>query len=129
MSRQRALILPLFICAFLTATAQTPLQPGTPIERALGPNGSQEFTVNLEENTLIQFVVEQRGIDVIVRVSAPNGKPVGDFGPGDGDVLRLNSTHAEVAWKGQGDLTSLKGRTVRLHFQGNRAKLFSFRFE
>ena len=79
MSRQRALILPLFICAFLTATAQTPLQPGTPIERALGPNGSQEFTVNLEENTFIQFVVEQKGIDVIVRVSAPNGKPVGDF--------------------------------------------------
>lgn len=57
------------------------------------------------------------------------GKPVGGFGPEDGDVLRLNSTHAEVAWKGQGDLTSLKGRTVRLHFQGNRAKLFSFRFE
>ena len=85
MSRQRALILPLFLCAFLTATAQTPLQPGTPVERTLGPNGSQEFLVNLEENSFIQFVVEQRGIDVLVRVFAPNGKPLGDFDSPNGE--------------------------------------------
>ena len=79
MSRQRALILPLFICALLTANAQTRLQLGTPVERTLGPNGVYDFSVNLEENTLIQFVVEQRGIDVVVKVFSPGGKSMGEF--------------------------------------------------
>jgi hypothetical protein len=89
MSGQRALILPLLICAFLTANAQSPnattLQLGTPVERALGPQQVQEFTVNLEENTLIQFVVQQRGIDVIVRVATPAGKSIGEYDSPNGD--------------------------------------------
>jgi len=79
MRKVRAFLLPLVICVFFTAYAQSPLQPGTPIERSLGPNQVHEFTVNLQENTLIQFVVEQRGIDVIVRVFSPAGKSLGEF--------------------------------------------------
>ncbi|HEX6716810.1 MAG TPA: hypothetical protein VF088_06845 [Pyrinomonadaceae bacterium] len=84
------LLLPCFICVFLTANAAnaqgpTTLQLGTPIERSLGPNQVQEFIINLEENTLIQFVVEQRGIDVIVKVASPSGKSLGQFDSSNGD--------------------------------------------
>jgi hypothetical protein len=57
------------------------------------------------------------------------GKPLAGFSANDCAVLRTNSTHAEVAWKGRSDLASLKGREVRLLFTGSRAKLYSFRFE
>ena len=82
MSRLRALLLPLVACVLLTpANAQSPatLQLGTPVERTLGPGQVHEFTVTLEENQFVQFVVEQRGIDVIVRVSTPAGKSIGEF--------------------------------------------------
>ena len=84
------LLLPCFICVFLTANAAnaqgpTTLQLGTAIERSLGPNQVQDFIINLEENTLIQFVVEQRGIDVIVKVTSPAGKSLGQFDSPNGD--------------------------------------------
>ena len=82
MRNLRALVLlPLATCVFLTANAQSPttLQLGTPIERTLAAAQSQEFTLNLEENAFVQLVVEQRGIDVVVRVSSPAGKSLGEF--------------------------------------------------
>jgi hypothetical protein len=83
MGKLRALILvPFLICFPLAVTAQTQttaLQLGTPIERQLGPGQVHEFTVNLEENSYIQFVVEQRGIDVIVKVYTPGGKVLGEY--------------------------------------------------
>src|ERR1044072_5909760 len=79
------LLLPLATCVFLTANAQTTLQPGTPIERTLGPGQTQEFNITLEENNFIQLVVEQRGIDVVVKVFSPGGKAVGEFDTPNGN--------------------------------------------
>ncbi len=81
MGTLRALILsPLLVCsAFLTINAQTTLQLGTPIERTLGAGQVHEFTISLEENNFIQLVVEQRGIDVSVKVSSPEGKNLGEY--------------------------------------------------
>jgi len=80
MGKLRALILfPLLICSVLTVQAQTTLQAGTPIERTLGPGQAQEFAVTAEENSYIQLVVEQRGIDVLVKVSSPGGKNLGEY--------------------------------------------------
>lgn len=80
-------LLGLLICVFLTANAQTAttLQVGTPIERTLGPGQAQEFTVTLEENNFVQLVVEQRGIDVVVRVVSPAGKALGEFDSPNGN--------------------------------------------
>lgn len=73
-------LLPLVVCFSLaTVHAQTRLQRGTPIERTLGPGQVHEFTVDLEENSFIQFVVEQRGIDLYVKVSSPAGKNLGEY--------------------------------------------------
>lgn len=86
MGRLRALLLPFLICASLTARAQvpTPLQANTPIERLLG-SGQHTFTVTLEKNTFVQLVVEQRGIDVVVRVSSPEGRSLGEFDSPNGN--------------------------------------------
>ena len=82
MCKLRALILVSFLCSPLAinSTAQTAtLQLGTPIERELNAGQVHEFTVNLEENYLIQLVVEQRGIDVIVKIFSPAGKSLGEY--------------------------------------------------
>jgi uncharacterized protein YpiB (UPF0302 family) len=74
------ILLPLVLCcALITVKAQTTLQPGTPIERTIGPGQVHEFTVNMEENSYIQLVVEQHGIDVVVKVSSPAGKMLGEY--------------------------------------------------
>jgi len=84
---KRPALLPLLFCVFLTANAQGPttLQLGTPIERTLKSGQTQEFTLNLKENTFVQLVVEQRGIDAIVKVLSPNGKILGDFDSPNGN--------------------------------------------
>jgi hypothetical protein len=66
---------------FANAHAQTSttLKPGTPIERELGPTQSHDFNVELEANSVLQMAIEQKGIDVIIRVTTPEGKTLGDF--------------------------------------------------
>ena len=76
--RLRALILlPFLVCSsFTAASAQssTSLQQGVPIERTLGGGQVHEFTVDAKANSYVQLVVEQKGIDVVVNVSSPDGK-------------------------------------------------------
>src|SRR5256885_7588736 len=86
MGKLPALIL---LCASLTVTATaqttTALQLNTPIERTLGRGQIHTFTVDLEENTYVQVMVEQRGIDVLVKAFSPNGKSLGDFDSPNGN--------------------------------------------
>lgn len=60
-------------------TAATPLQLGTPIERTLSAGQTHTYEVTLEQDQLVQLVVDQRGIDVVVRVFSPAGKRLGEF--------------------------------------------------
>lgn len=55
------------------------LELGTPVERELGPGTIHDFTVILEENNFIQLVVEQQGVDVIVKAFSPSGKSIGEY--------------------------------------------------
>jgi hypothetical protein len=69
---------------FITASAQnsgtpTTLEPDTPIERTIGSTETHSFSVNLTDNQYLQFVVNQHGIDLIVRVFSPTGKSLGEF--------------------------------------------------
>ena len=88
MGRLRVLLLlPFLICTSLPAHGQnpTPLQTNAPVERTLGPGQTHEFTVTLEENAWIQFVVEQQGIDVVVKTFSPEGKALGEFDSPNGN--------------------------------------------
>jgi len=55
------------------------LQLGTPIERTINPGQIHTYQVIADENTLIQITVEQRGIDVLVRIRNPSGKKVAEY--------------------------------------------------
>lgn len=81
MGNTRALLAASFyLCSLLAvnATAQDQtLQVGNPIERQLAAGQTHTFSVTVDENTFIQFVVEQRGIDVVVKVASPDGKSLG----------------------------------------------------
>jgi hypothetical protein len=77
------LLLLVVLCS--AANAQTTLQLGSPIERELQRGRPHEFTVELQEHNFIQLVVEQRGIDVIVKVFSPAGKSLGEFDTPNGD--------------------------------------------
>lgn len=88
MHRLRALLAASFLICFLTivATAQDQaLQLGTPIERQIAGRQSHIYLVTLEENQFAQLVVDQRGIDVVINVSSPEGKSLGDFDTPNGD--------------------------------------------
>jgi len=63
----------------------TSLQPGVTIENALALGQTHSFTINLEENQFLQLVVDQHGIDVIVRVFSPEGKSLGEFDSPNGN--------------------------------------------
>src|SRR5688572_21412770 len=77
----RALIL---VCASIgLIAAQKPsvptLQLGTPIERTIATGQSHTYQIVAEENSLVQITIEQRGIDVVVRVLHPLGKKPSEY--------------------------------------------------
>lgn len=87
--------LPLILTSFRLAAAQvapTTLEVGTPVERTLGPRESHSYSVALDQNQFMQLVVDQRGIDVIVRVFSPSGRKVGEFDSPNGDSGPENVT-------------------------------------
>jgi hypothetical protein len=61
------------------AQAPTPLEPAVPINRALARNQSESFTLQLDAKQMAQVVVEQKGIDVIVRVESVQGRSLAEF--------------------------------------------------
>ena len=87
--RLRALLLLPFLlglCPHLaTAQTATTLQTGVPVERKLTIGQSHEFIVNAEENSFVQLVVEQKGIDVVVKVALPDGKALAERDTPNGD--------------------------------------------
>lgn len=84
------LVLILFICLSQapTSAAQdgpSSLRLGEPIERTITRGETHSFTVSLKEDQYLQVVVDQRGIDVVVRVFSPGGKSLGEFDSPNGE--------------------------------------------
>jgi hypothetical protein len=109
------LLLPGFLFDPERVGAQDPptsLQPGTPVERTLSAGQTHNYNVNLEQDQLLQLVVEQRGIDVVVRVFSPGGRrlaeidsPNGTDGPENVSVVAdaTGAFRIEVTPLGQND--------------------------
>ena len=55
------------------------LEPGIPIERDLVGDQSHVYRLALVVDQYAKLVVDQRGIDVVVRVLAPDGKQIAEF--------------------------------------------------
>ncbi|MDX6444235.1 MAG: hypothetical protein QOH71_1309 [Blastocatellia bacterium] len=76
------LLLVILLCAAQAASAQTDLttlQTGIPVERALTAGQSHTYGITLEQDQFLQLVVDQRGIDIVVRVFSPAGRRLGEF--------------------------------------------------
>ena len=52
------------------------LAPNKPVERTIAGGESHTYQINLAAGQFIRVMVEQRGIDVKVALSSPDGKPV-----------------------------------------------------
>jgi hypothetical protein len=57
------------------------------------------------------------------------GEEIAGFGEKDCDALQLNATGAIVTWKGNRDLSALRGQPVRIAIAASRTKFYSLRFE
>ncbi len=66
-----------------------------------------------------------------VRVEVLDGKtglPIPDFQKGNSDEFGEDAISHTVTWKGRSNLESLRGKTIKLKFHLDKAKLFSFQF-
>jgi hypothetical protein len=60
-------------------TDQPQLSLGMAIERTITSTDVHTFSVNLTQGQLLKLVVDQRGLDVVIRISSPDGKVIGSF--------------------------------------------------
>ena len=78
----RTFVFLFMICTLgMSASAQspavpTPLVPGQPVERQIAGGESHPYQINLTAGQFMQVVVEQKGIDVKLALSSPDGKPI-----------------------------------------------------
>ena len=61
------------------AYSQQLLQPGIVIQSRIAAEQTQSYAVVLQEDQYIRLVVDQKGIDLGVRVTDPSGRRIGDF--------------------------------------------------
>src|SRR5215468_3226107 len=84
------------------STVPTKLEVGTPIERSLAGGQTETFRVELAANQFMHIDVEQQGVDVVIHVIGPDGKPIIDFN--DDPSLR-GTEEAEIAVRDAGVIT------------------------
>jgi len=76
------------------------LQLGASFSRTVARGQNHRFEAPLDSEQFMQFVVDQRGVDLIIRTFAPDGKPLGEFDSPNGnsgpEVVPLVSMAAGV---------------------------------
>ncbi len=61
------------------------LEPSKPVERAMAGGEAHDYKVVVKAGQFLHLVVDQRGIDVVVRVFGPDGKRVAEVDSPNGD--------------------------------------------
>ncbi len=89
--------------------------------------------------TTVPFVLEGERLQVNMDASSrgwlkvemldATGHALWGFEESVADRLMFNDLAQTATWKGSPDLSALRGRSVRLRFVGQSARLYSFRFE
>lgn len=82
----------------------------------------------LAERLVINFKTKEGG-SVRAGLETTAGKPIADFSSEDSVPLQGDNLNETVKWKGGADLSSLKGKTVRLRFEMKAAELYSLQFQ
>lgn len=88
MSRLALISLVVLVSACSPAPQHRPIEPGREVEQAIEAGTTHRYAVDLEAGDLLEFVVEQLGVDLALRLSGPDGKtilevdsPTDDWGP------------------------------------------------
>ena len=68
------------------------------------------------------------GARVAVEMTDAEGKPFAGHSLEDCDGVRDDALWVPVSWKGQTDVSGMRGKLVRLRFALNRVRLHAFRF-
>ena len=99
---------------------------------------SQDADAEESSLTTVPFVLEgdrlQLNMDASsrgwlnVEVLDASGHTLWGYSKAEADRLMFNDIAQAVTWNGDGDLSSLRGRNVRLRFIGQSAKLYAFQF-
>ncbi|HKP80864.1 MAG TPA: CHAT domain-containing protein [Pyrinomonadaceae bacterium] len=85
-------VVSLCLCKGAAATqgesTSSPLEPGKPIERSINAGEAHSYTLGLTSGQYAHIAVDQRGVDVVVSIFAPDGTrlvqvdmPNGNYGP------------------------------------------------
>lgn len=83
-----ALVLTMFLAGTPAALGQAEgaeLAVGKPVERELAGGGRHSYRVHLKSGQWLKAILYQSGIDVIVRVSSPQGKRLAEIDSPNGD--------------------------------------------
>lgn len=64
----------IFLAVFGPAQTPQAIQAGFTTERDIGGAEKHSYEVNLNKGEMLNFVVEQRGVDLVLRAYAPDGK-------------------------------------------------------
>lgn len=75
-ARGLSIVFALSFCLFDNAAAtqnESPLEPGKPIERSIAAGETHSYTLTLTSGQYAHIAVDQRGVDVVVSIFAPDG--------------------------------------------------------
>lgn len=79
MKNKRIIRLTFLFCAVSVSAAAQTLQTGKTFEREIGGAEKHSYDVQLKKDEAYNLVVEQRGVDVMLRVYSPDGSLAGDI--------------------------------------------------
>ena len=80
-----AIVLTMCVLPAFAQKSATPLKKGITIERTMAGKGLDKYSLTLPKNQFARLVVDQIGIDVVIRVHSPNGRLVGEFDSPNGN--------------------------------------------
>src|SRR5688572_23528881 len=74
------LVLSCFPASLVSAQRDAgPLELGTPVARTIKSGQVDRLSINLDEGRSVQLIVQQHGIDLVVRILSPEQYRLGDF--------------------------------------------------
>ena len=99
---------------------------------------SQDADADESSLTTVPFVLDGNRLELNMDASSrgwlkveildASGHTLWGYSKAEADRLMFNNIAQPVSWNGEGDLSSLRGRNVRLRFIGQSAKLYAFQF-
>jgi CHAT domain-containing protein/Tfp pilus assembly protein PilF len=94
------------------------LEPGKPIERELAGGQSHAYQITLAEGQYLSVIVEQRGIDVVIKLLGPDDKQIAEF-------------DSEIRKRGQETVTQVAevAGSYRLYVQAKQKEAPTGRYE